>query len=116
MTFTETGVTISISEKQAVKTILVDNMNQKSYRMKNLIANIISTIIIYDFPDVYDNFLEKICEGLADDEISQIDCSLRILILAFKPDEKYHVIIDKILENLFSAFTNSEADGKIREK
>lgn len=96
--------------------MLVANMNQKSYRIKNLIAHIIAQIVIYDFPDVWDDFLEKICDGLADDNISQIDCSLRILLLAIQPDEKYHTIIDKVLENLFSAFTNSDSDSKIREK
>lgn len=91
-------------------------MNQKSYRLKNLIAHILATIITYDFPNVWDNFLEKICDGLADDEVSQIDTSLRILLLAIKPDERYHIIVDKILENLFSAFTNSDVNNKIREK
>jgi hypothetical protein len=109
-------VVIKNDEKQVVKAKLVENMNQKSYRLKNLIAHILATIIRYDFPDVWDDILEKVCDGLADEDVSQIDCSLRILILAIRPDERYHKIVDKILENLFSAFTNSEVDGKIREK
>lgn len=112
----DTDVTISQADKTSIKEILVTNMNQRSYRIKNLVAHILSTIIIYDFPDVWDGFLEKICDGLADEDVSQIDCSLRILILAIKPDERYHTIINKVLENLFSAFTNSEVDSKIREK
>lgn len=64
---------ISPTEKQTVREILVSNMNQKSYRIKTLIAQILSTIVIYDYPDVWDEFLEKICEGLADDDISQVD-------------------------------------------
>lgn len=60
--------------------------------------------------------MDKICEGLLDDDVSQIDISLRILTNAIKPDERYHVMINKILENLFSAFTNSDVDSKIREK
>jgi hypothetical protein len=91
-------------------------MNQKSYRIKNLIAHIIAQIVVYDYPDCWDGFLEKVCDGLADDDISQIDCSLRILLRSIKSDEKYSGIINKVLENLFSAFTNSDADGKIREK
>jgi hypothetical protein len=91
-------------------------MNQKSYRIKNLIAHIIAQIVVYDYPNWWDGFLEKVCDGLADDDISQIDCSLRILLRSIKSDEKYSAIINKVLENLFSAFTNSEADGKIREK
>jgi len=81
-----------------------------------LVAQIIAQIIIYDYPDVWDGFLEKVCDGLAEDDIIQIDCSLRILILAIRPEEKYHKIVNKVLENLFSAFTNSESDNKIREK
>lgn len=104
------------AEKQIVKNILVENMNQKSYRIKNIVAQVISQIIIYDYPGVWDGFLEKVCDGLAEDDIDQIDCSLRILILAIKPEEKYHKIVNKVLENLFSAFTNSESDNKIREK
>jgi hypothetical protein len=91
-------------------------MNQKSYRIKNLIAHIIAQIVVYDYPNWWDGFLEKVCDGLADDDISQIDCSLRILLRSIKSDEKYSAIINKVLENLFSAFTNSDADGKIREK
>ena len=89
---------ISPGEKQAVKNILVENMNQKSYRLKNLIANIISQIIVYDFPKVWDGFLEKVCDGLAEDDISQVDTSLRILILSIKHEEKYHIIVNRVLE------------------
>ena len=81
-----------------------------------MVAQIIAQIIIYDYPDVWDGFLEKVCDGLAEDDIIQIDCSLRILILAIRPEEKYHKIVNKVLENLFSAFTNSESNNKIREK
>lgn len=112
----DSGIQISQEEKQMVKDILINWMNQNSYRIKNLIVWIISKIIEFDFPDVWDGFMEKICEGLLDDDVSQIDLSLRILINAIKPDERFHVMINKILENLFSAFTNSDVDSKIREK
>jgi hypothetical protein len=92
-------------DKTAVKEILLTNMVQKPYRIRNLICHIIAQIAIYEFPDVWDGFLDKICDGLAEDDTLKIDISLRILLLAFKPDEKYHRYIDKILENLFTAFT-----------
>ena len=48
-------------------------MNQKSYRLKGLVALIIAKIIEYDFPDVWDDFMDKICSGLLDDDVEQID-------------------------------------------
>ena len=99
-----------------MKDILIAHLNKKSYRIRNLIANIIAQIITYDFPNCLDGFLEKICDSLGEDNIIQIDCALRILILVLKPEEKYHTIVNKVLENLFSAFTNPDSDSKIREK
>jgi len=87
------------------------------------VAKIISIIVKYEFPDVWTEFLEKVCDGLVENnelnseqQLIAIDASLQTLIYSIKPDEKYNVIVDKVLENLFSAFTSSEANSKIREK
>jgi hypothetical protein len=87
------------------------------------VANIISIIVKYDFPDVWVGFMEKVCDQLAEnDDMTEaqqkiaIDASLQTIIYSMDPDEKYHVIINRILENLFSAFTSSESDSSIREK
>lgn len=45
-----------------------------------------------------------------------IDSSLQTLIYSLEHDEKYHVIVSKVLENLFAAFTSSQSDSKIHEK
>lgn len=66
--------------------------------INNLVAVIISQIVTYDFPNVWDGFLDKVCDGLAEDDISQIDCSLRILIRSIKHEEKYHVLVSKVLD------------------
>lgn len=107
---------ISSEEKAAVKDILINNMNQKSYRLKNLVVKIISQIVVYDYPKVWDGFLENVCEGLESEDICQVDTSLRILIQSIKHEEKYHSIVNRVLEKCFSAFTNSDSDSKIREK
>jgi hypothetical protein len=87
------------------------------------VANIISIIVKYDFPDVWVGFMEKVCDQLAEnDDMTEaqqkiaIDASLQTIIYSMDPDEKYHVVINRILENLFSAFTSSESDSSIREK
>lgn len=67
--------------------------------------------------------MEKVCDQLAEnDDMTEaqqkiaIDASLQTIIYSMDPDEKYHVVINRILENLFSAFTSSESDSSIREK
>lgn len=56
-------------------------------------------------------------EALLDEDILTVDCALRVLKFSLAhSDDRFTALVGKILPNLFSAFTNPDADSKIREK
>ena len=114
---------ISSSNKKVIKEVLIQSINQKSPQIRYCVCQIISLIVKYDFPDVWTGFMEKVCDQLEEqDDMDEtehkiaIDASLQAVIYSMQHDEKYHVMINKMLENLFSAFTSPQSDSKIREK
>ena len=105
------------SKQKVTKCLLEALFEEHSYFFANSFAHCLA-LIAKNSVNAWDGLLDQVCEELAnEDEPTHVDAALRVLMNFLQEGrEEYASIVGKVLENLFTAFTNPEADSKLREK
>jgi hypothetical protein len=108
-----------VQEKQQIKEILIQGLaiNQNDLKIVEVISLTMSELIKQDGTDVWEPLLKEIIEWMCNEDNTIIEAALECLCIIFaKTDNRIHVVVPPLMQNLLKMFMFPDLTEKLREK